>query len=69
MMAAESDNQYDRPMAYDKPKTGMYEKPKIELLGSLHDITLADTYNPYEGDGGTSYTTVNGYKFPANGSF
>ncbi len=63
-MAARSDNQYDPPMAYEA-----YEKPKIEVLGTLHEMTLANTWNPYEADGGTSYVTVNGYTFPANGSF
>ena len=63
-MAAPSDNQYHLPMAYKA-----YEKPKIEVLGTLQEMTLANTSNPYEADGGTSYVTVNGYKSPANGSF
>jgi hypothetical protein len=63
-MAAKSDNEYDTPMAHE-----VYEKPKLEVLGSLHDMTLANTWNPYEADGGTSYVTVCGYTFPAIGSF
>ena len=63
-MAAKTDNGYDPLMAYEA-----YETPKIEVLGTLHDMTLANTWNPYEADGGTSYVCVNGYEVPAIGSF
>ena len=69
-IATESDNKYDRLMERDEPRTGAYEKPKLEPLGSLHGMTLAHTNNPLNPDGGTSYVDVPGYGEELfNGSF
>jgi len=46
-----------------------YEAPRVSLLGTLQQLTLAHTYNPDTPDGGTNYVTVNGYKVPLDGSF
>jgi hypothetical protein len=69
-IATESDNKYDRLMERDEPSIGAYEKPRVELLGSLHDMTLAHANNPLNPDGGHSYVSVPGYgKILFNGSF
>jgi hypothetical protein len=70
-MAKESNNQYDRLMERDEPRIAAYEKPKVELLGSLHDMTLAHTNSPNNPDGGTNYVSLPGYPEPVlfNASF
>jgi len=46
-----------------------YEAPRVSLLGTLQQLTLASSFNPVMPDGGSSYAGVNGYEIPLDGSF